>query len=217
MICVAISDNNIEKCLSVLDKVEMAEIRLDLTGFGIIEINRIFSHPTPCIATCRPETMGNEDQLERLTAAIKAGAKFVDIEIEAEPVQQTTIIEVARKHKCRVIISYHNFLETPAMSELFKIVDHCFELGADIAKVTTLSNSKADNARIISLYTIEKPLVSFGMGEIGMITRLMAPFLGAEFTFASMDEGMQTAPGQINYSKMKEILSGLQKDLLLKL
>ena len=60
MICVAISDNNIEKCLSVLDKVEMAEIRLDLTGFGIIEINRIFSHPTPCIATCRPETMGNE-------------------------------------------------------------------------------------------------------------------------------------------------------------
>jgi 3-dehydroquinate dehydratase-1 len=194
----------------------MAEIRLDLTGFGVNEINRIFSHPTPCIATCRLEPLGNLDQLKRLTAAIKSGAKYVDIEIEAAAQQQSEIIELANKNNCKVIISYHNFIETPAMTELFRIVDHCYELGADIAKVTTMSNSKADNARILSLYSIERPLVAFGMGETGRITRIIAPFLGAEFTFASMEEGMQTAPGQINYSKMKEMLSGLQKDLVLK-
>jgi 3-dehydroquinate dehydratase I len=215
MICVAISDKNIEKCLSELDKVEMAEIRLDLTGFGIKEINKIFSHPTPTIATCRPELNGNEDQLEKLTAAIKAGAKYVDIEIETDLKQQSAIIEVARKHHCKVIISYHNFNETPGLKEMYKIVDRCFELGADIAKIAALSKSNADNARLLSLYSIEKPLVVIGMGEIGKITRLIAPLLGAEFTFASMDEGIQTAPGQINYSKMKEMLSVLYKDLLL--
>ena len=215
MICVAISDKNLNKCLSVLDKVEMAEIRLDLTGFGIEEINKIFSHPTPAIATCRPEPRGNEYQLEILTASVNAGARYVDIEIEADLNQQSAIIEVAKKHQCKVIISYHNFNETPGLREMYKIVDQCFELGADIAKIATLSKSNADNARLFSLYSIEKPMVVLGMGETGKITRLMAPLLGAEFTFASMDEGIQTAPGQINYSKMKEMLSSLQKDLLL--
>jgi 3-dehydroquinate dehydratase-1 len=214
MICVAISDKSIQNCLSVLDKVEMAEIRLDLTGFGIEEINKIFSHPTPCIATCRPQSLGNEDQLNRLRASIKARARYVDIEIEAGANQQSIIIEEARKYGCKVIISYHNFDETPGLRELYKIVDRCFELGADIAKVVTQSKSNADNARILSLYSIEKPIVALGMGELGKVTRLMAPLLGAPFTFASMDEGNETAPGQIKYSKMKVILSGLQKDLL---
>jgi 3-dehydroquinate dehydratase-1 len=215
MICVAISDKSLQKCHSVLDKVEMAEIRLDLTGFGIEEINKIFSHPTPCIATCRPVPLGKHDQLVRLTAAIKAGAKYVDIEIEADSKQQLILIEEARKHNCKIIISYHNFDETPGLHELYKITDQCFELGADIAKLATYSKSNADNARLFSLYSIDKPIVAIGMGSAGKITRLMAPLLGAEFTFASMDEGLETAPGQINYSKMKEMLSGLQKDLLL--
>jgi 3-dehydroquinate dehydratase-1 len=192
----------------------MAEIRLDLTGFGIDEINKIFSHRTPAIATCRPEALGYNDQLVKLLAAIKAGAKYVDIEIEAGSKQQSLIIEEARKRHCNIIISYHNFDVTPGLRELYKIVDRCFELGADIAKVVTFSKSSADNARILSLYSIEKPIVAFGMGSAGKITRIMAPLLGAKFTFASMDEGNETAPGQINYSKMKEILSGLQTDLL---
>jgi 3-dehydroquinate dehydratase I len=216
MICVAISDKNIDKCLSVLDNVEMAEIRLDLTGFGIEEIKKVFSHSTPTIATCRPEPFGNEDQLSRLMASINAGARYVDIEIEADVKQQLLIIEEARKHHCKVIISYHNFDETPGLREMYKIVDRCFELGADIAKIATLSKSNADNARLLSLYSIEKPIVVLGMGETGKITRLVAPLLGAEFTFASMDEGIETAPGQINYSRIKEILSGLQKDFQIK-
>ncbi len=73
MICVAISDKSIEKCLAILDVVDMAEIRLDLTDFGIEEINRIFAHPTPQVATCRPEKKGPQDQLKRLIAAIRAG------------------------------------------------------------------------------------------------------------------------------------------------
>jgi 3-dehydroquinate dehydratase-1 len=216
MICVAISDKSLENCLAILDKVEMAEIRLDLTGFGIEEIIRIFSHSTPCIATCRPEPSGKKDQLEKLTTAIKAGARYVDIELEADPKQLSDIINTAKKYSCKIIISYHNFMETPGLKELYKIVDQCFDLGADIAKIAALSRSNADNARLLSLYSIEKPLVVLGMGETGKITRLIAPLLGAEFTFASMDEGIQTASGQINYSKMKEMLLGLQKDLQIK-
>lgn len=86
-------------------------------------------------------------------------------------------------------------------------------MGADVAKVATQVNSKADNARLLSLYSNEKALVVLGMGEKGKITRLIASLLGAEFTFASMDDGEATAPGQISYSKMKTLIENLNKGL----
>ena len=213
MICVAISDKSIEKCLKTLDLVEMAEIRLDLTEFGKNEIKKVFAHATPTIATCRPDRMGPEKQIELLTAAIHAGAKYVDIEIEAEDAQKETIIRNAREMGCRVIISYHNFTDTPGLKELYSIVDRCYALGADVAKIATMVKTTKDNARLLSLYSTDKPLVVLGMGEPGKITRIMSPLLGAEFTFAAMDDGNSTAPGQINYSRMKEILEYLGNEL----
>jgi 3-dehydroquinate dehydratase I len=213
MICLAISEKNLEKCLSLLEEVELAEIRLDLTDFSVDEINTVFNHSTPTIATCRPDKMGAKDQMERLTAAIKAGATYIDIEIETERKQQKTIIEIARQYKCKVIISYHNFEKTPGLKELYSIVDQCYDLGADIAKLATLCNSLADSARLLSLYSNSKALVAFGMGDYGKITRIVAPLLGAEFTFAAMDEGDETAPGQIGYSKMKKILDILNTEI----
>lgn len=210
MVCVAISETNVDKCLEVLNNVEMAEIRLDLTDYDMEDIKRVFSHPTPLIATCRPDKIGNKEQLKNLSIAIEAGAKYVDIEIEATKSIQSQIIELARKNECKIIISYHNYKETPILPALQAIVDECFSLGADIAKLTTLSKSNADNARLLSLYNYDKPIVAFGMGETGKITRIMAPLLGAEFTFAAMDEGEATAPGQITYSKMKKILAQLK-------
>ena len=153
MICVALSDKNIEHCLPVLDQVEMAEIRLDLTEFGDEDIRRVFAHQTPTIATCRPDKMGSEEQLRRLKLAIESGANYVDIEIEADKNQQQDIIRLAREHRCKVIISYHNYEETPGLRELYRIVDECYELGADIAKLATMSHSDSDNAKLLALYS----------------------------------------------------------------
>ena len=213
MICVAISEKSLEKCLSILDHVEMAEIRLDLTGFDLDAIRKVFVHPTPAIATCRPEKFSEKDQLKKLQVAIESGARYVDIEIDAAIKQQQAIIEIARKHDCKVIISYHNFEKTPGFQELNKIMTDCYDHGADIAKLVTLSCSTSDNARILSLYNTNKPLVALCMGDAGKVTRIMAPLLGAEFTFASMDNFNATASGQISYSRMKTILSILQKEL----
>lgn len=213
MICVAISDKSLEKCLKTLDKVEMAEIRLDLTEFGKDEIEIVFAHPTQTVATCRPDKIGSDEQLELLTAAINAGANYVDIEIEAEKSLQEAIINTARSKECKVIISYHNYTGTPGLKELYKIIDQCYDLGADVAKIATLANTKMDSARLLSLYSTGKSLVVFGMGEQGKITRIMAPLLGAEFTFAAMDDGEATAPGQIKYSRMKEIVEYLGNEL----
>jgi 3-dehydroquinate dehydratase I len=211
MVCVAISEKNIHKCLELLDQVEMAEIRLDITGYNLDEIKTVFAHPAITVATCRPEKLGKKEQLQRLTVAIESGANYVDIEIEADEDIRKLLITNARKHNCKVIISYHNYDATPGLRELFKITDECFQLGADIAKLATFSKSKADNARLLSLYSHDKPVVALGMGEKGKLTRIIAPLMGAEFTFAAMDDGQATAPGQITNSNMQSILRNLSQ------
>ncbi len=211
MICVAISDKSKANCLDILKSVEMAEIRLDLTGSSTSDIEEIFASGIPLIATCRFENTSLETQKTKLIKAIQSGADFVDIEIEAPKEQKTAIIEEARKHNCKVIISYHNFEKTPGLKELYQIADECYNDGADLAKIATMVNQPEDNARLMSLYSIGRPVVSLGMGELGKVTRLVSTLLGAEFSFASQDDGAATAPGQISYSTMKEVIDLINK------
>jgi 3-dehydroquinate dehydratase I len=213
MICVAISDKNPAKCLEILNRVEMAEIRLDLTGYDLPTIARVFAHQTPTIATCRFENTSLEYQKSALIKAIESGAKYVDIEIEVSEEECREIIECAKKHACKIIISYHNFTETPGLKELFTIADDCYRRGADVAKLATMVNKQEDNARLMALYSISKPIVSLGMGELGKVSRIIAPLLGAEFTFAAQDDGAETAPGQIKYSEMKNLIELIESTI----
>lgn len=211
MICVSISDKNKNNCLHMLEKVEMAEIRLDLTAFSNEEIDEVFQHPTPKIATCRFENTSLEEQFTKLHRAMNAGANYIDIEIEVPEKQMVELVSTAKSKNCKTIISYHNFNETPGLKELFEIADRCYDLGADIAKITTMVNKEEDNARLMALYDVGKPIVSLGMGNLGKTTRMVALMLGAEFSFASPDNGKETAPGQIEYTKMKELFEHIKQ------
>ncbi|MBN2350541.1 MAG: type I 3-dehydroquinate dehydratase [Bacteroidales bacterium] len=210
MICISISDTNLNNCLSLLKNVEMAEIRLDLTEYSTDQIKKVFgSHPR-LIATYRPGKESDRERLKKLKTAIKSGAKYLDIEYESNDTFREELIAVAKKQNCEIIISYHNFDETLSLPEMNDIVGRCYEDGADIAKIATTINGKADILRILSLYNRSDRIVAIGMGERGKITRILAPLLGAEFTFASPDSGKETAPGQIPYSKLKELIKSLE-------
>jgi 3-dehydroquinate dehydratase-1 len=43
------------------------------------------------------------------------------------------------------------------------------------------------------------------MGEMAGLTRVAAPILGAEFTFASSDKSDETAPGQLTIEELLSI------------
>lgn len=205
MICVAISDKDPQKCLEILNKSQMAEIRIDLCAYGIEQINNVFAHPTPTIATCRADETSLAEQKDKLIAAMDAGAKYIDIELEVPGPQRKQLVDYAKNKGVKVIISYHNYTETPGLKQLYEIVDECYTCGAEIAKLATMVTSPSDNAKLMSLYSVGRPVVSLGMGEQGKVSRIIAPLLGAEFTFAAQDDGNITAPGQIKYSAMVEL------------
>ena len=211
MICVSIAEKNLEKCISSLEKVEIAEIRIDLTEFTNDEISQVFSQRKKLIATCRPGKYNDAGRTEKLKIAIESGATFVDIEYEAPDEYRNQLLDYAHCHQCDVIISYHNYEETPELDELENIMENCFKKGGDLAKIATHVNFNRDNSKIFSLYKAPGRLIAIGMGDLGKISRIVAPFLGAEFTYASLDESVTTAPGQISYTKLNKFILDIQQ------
>ena len=206
MICVALQESDVQKCLQILETVEMAEIRIDLAKLSIQDVYEIFSKSTKkLIATCRPDKYSDESRMELLKTAIVSGAAYVDIEIESATEFTTELVNFAKHHETVVIISYHNFKKTPSSVELSSIIQTCFQLGADIAKIATMILTLQDNARLLALYDTSRSVVALGMGQLGKMTRVVAPFLGAPFTFAALDEASATAPGQITAVQLKTV------------
>lgn len=210
MICVCLCETDFDKCLEMTKKFDMAEIRLDLTGFKKPEIEKIFSSGAKLIATYRPGKISENNRKELLKTAIHSGAAFVDVEFETDFGFKSDIISTALKKNCNVIISYHNFDFTPPKEQLKIIAEQSFDMGANIAKITCMVQKPEDNASLLSVYEPGRRIVSFGMGELGKISRIAASFMGAEFTFASATDENATGPGQISYTKLKAIIELLK-------
>lgn len=84
MICVSIGEDSTEKCITALNGLEFAEIRIDKLRDATVEnIGKIFSKQVRLIATCRPGgTLDENARKKLLLSAIESGASFVDIEVE---------------------------------------------------------------------------------------------------------------------------------------
>jgi 3-dehydroquinate dehydratase I len=210
MICVALSETNFDKCVELSKKFELCEIRIDLCGFDAEQVQKIFSSGAKLIATCRPDGVSEEQRKKLLITAINAGATYVDVEFETDYGFKKEIIAAALSKKCDVIISYHNFESTPSREQLKIIANQSFDMGAHVAKIACMCQKAEDNASLLSVYEPGKRIVSVGMGELGKISRIAAPFLGAEFTFASATDEFATAPGQISYTKLRTIVEMLK-------
>ncbi len=204
MICVSLSHKSQIPGI-IKSGVKLVELRLDLIGEEPAEIYSLFQGNLKTIATYRPGTGSNEERISALKSCMDLGASFVDIEMESDPGFLEILLNHSRLSGCETIISYHNFEATPGREELCTILDQCYRQGGVIAKIATLVNSDEDIINLFSLYKNPGRKVVLGMGTRGRITRVVAPYLGAEFTFASTGTGGETAPGQFTVQQLKEI------------
>lgn len=204
MICVSIG--NAAQLQNVLRlRAEMLELRLDLIREEPEKLFAWIPGDIRVIATCRPGGPGDGERMDLLKAAVELGAGFLDLEIESSPEYFRELAGYAVERGCRVIVSYHNSEQTPGRDRLTAIMDKAYQMGASVAKIATEVHTVEDIRNLFSLYDLPGRKVVIGMGEKGRITRVAAPYLGAEFTFAAPDDGPETAPGQLTYRRLKEI------------
>jgi 3-dehydroquinate dehydratase type I len=86
--------------------------------------------------------------------------------------------------------------------------------GAHIVKIVTRANIWEDNFRVLSLipsaHNLGLEIIAFCMGPIGKISRILSHLMGGYLSFASLEQGKESAAGQIPIREMKraiEILS----------
>jgi 3-dehydroquinate dehydratase-1 len=202
---------NYEDCLDRASREAFVEFRFDLLDLTPAQVDEVISTARKSIATYRPDSGDPDRQIQTMLTAINAGADYIDIELEADTSYRKNLIKEAKKRGREVIISYHNFDHTPAGSMLKEIVESCSRAGADVVKIACLVKSKQDVQTLLGAYREDLRMVVIGMGKMGLITRVAAPFLGAEFTFASPGDGQETAPGQIDKPKLSELISQISR------
>ena len=209
MICVSIQNKDYQEILDILETVEMAEIRLDRCALEEEEIERLFQDSdVPLIATCRLSEESQAPQL--LELAIRSGAKYADLEMEAPAAIGRRIREACREYGTVLIRSFHDFSGTPPLEVLQSLVERARSFGGEVVKIVTTAHSEADNATVQALYKDAAPgsLVAFCMEEAGRPSRLDALRYGAPFTYACLNEEEATAPGQWSAEAMRKAVYG---------
>ena len=223
MICTTLQNRSLNEIYEILESsrpvVEMAEIRLDKCPLGIDDIEELFSSSdTPLIATCRVAGDGAStwpEAEEKLSAAIKAGAAYADLEIEAPKEMGKRLRRLCSEYGTQMIRSCHFHESTPAIEVLQGCAGKCRRFGGDIVKIVAMAHSEEDAERVLSLYDVNMPfrLIAFAMGDEGRKSRLRCLTFGAPFTYAALSESEAAAPGQWVYSKMLAAAFGNKKPL----
>ncbi len=215
MICTSIQNKKLEEILELVASgdTEMAEIRLDrCPELSVEDIGTLFSETDiPLVATCRVQEC--QDAESRLGAAIRAGAAFVDLEVEMPPASGKRLRRLAKECGTTVIRSWHDFTQTPSLFFLHEQLELCRKYGADIVKIVTTARGPEDCQRVQTLYdeVPEGTLIAFCMGEEGSSSRLQALAKGAPYTYAALSEDDAVASGQWAAASMREALYGPRK------
>lgn len=145
--------------------------------------------------------------------AKELGFDYVDVDLGSPNL--TATISKLREDRVKIILSSHDHSKTPKKSELISTLDKMQYFRPDICKLVTTAKVQGDNLTVLNLLEENRqstPLVCFAMGREGISSRILAPFHGSPFTYASLEPGMETAPGQPSISELRQIYSLLGSD-----
>lgn len=220
-ICVSLQPQSIDDLRNLMSRAKgykpgLIEVRLDnLETISIERIRKVLSADLEqCIITCRSMKQGGffcgdeEKRLLLMEEIIKLHPGYLDIELEALK-ENRYIAEEAIKNNVKIIASWHDFHGTPRLQQIKTLCKEALEQG-DIAKGISMARSFRDNTTILSLYKTfnEGRLIAFCMGELGVISRVICTWLGAPFTYASLDRA--TAPGQVSIEELRRFYNAIQ-------
>jgi 3-dehydroquinate dehydratase type I len=162
---------------SIPAQCDMVELRAE--HLGAIDLNALRAATSkPIILTYR-----GVRQAPSPVAALEAGIDFIDVEWRPD-----LRLELPRE---RVVLSHHDYesldLEPLAAMRAF---------GCAYTKLAVTPHTLEENLRLLEH---AKDVTVIGMGERGLYSRILAPFLGSELTFVAATKS--AAPGQLTLDR----------------
>lgn len=213
MLAAVIAEEKFEDAVNSLRKAkdaDLIELRLDyIKNLDDKKLKILIKKcMKPAIATARKKGegglfIGNEaKRIEILKNSIKFGADYIDIESSSNKGSIKNLIQ--NKKNAKVIVSYHNFKETP--DNVKDPYSNIKNLEPDLIKIVTRANSVVDNFKIFDLLKTankeKKNIVAFCMGPFGQFSRILSLIFGSEITYAFVDKGKGSASGQLALNEL---------------
>ena len=226
-ICVPLVGKNKQEILEELeqlswDSVDLVEWRMDMCEdlSESIEIARTISNDYPLLATFRTifeggkQTISNHEYVQLYKKLIDYKVvDMIDVEYQRDDVVKE-LVNYAHNHGVCVVLSYHNFQQTPLEKDIFAHMRNMQKLNADICKIAVMPKTEEDVIAFLQTAIHLKkqmttPYVLVSMGKLGMITRMCCDLMGSCMTFGKVAQA--SAPGQIAVDQLKEILMVLHQ------
>lgn len=230
---ISVMGADLQECLDVIEEgkangVQMFEWRGDFNDSrrdpaAMVEQGKAIAEALadyPFLFTFRSVSQGGNDSLtaaeyvELNKALIEAKIlDIVDIETWIGDEYMIELIECAHANGVYAMPSYHNFRGTPSVEFMVSLMEHMWDLGADIVKCATMATDFAGALRLMAatdevarLYA-NGPLLTMAMGREGSITRLAGEYYGNDITFCALRAS--SAPGQVGVVQARRIMDEL--------
>jgi len=215
--------------MAVKRNAQFIEFRLDYYK-KIMEISSsklsklVKAVPIPVILTLKEENeeiqlkIPEQKIIEMIIKCIEAKPSFIDIETHYAEDTLKKIYSAAIKNGVGVIFSYHDFKSTPNEQDLLmmisKFIKKCPSLEnsslnkskpRSILKLVFFAQTFQDNKTVLNvckkLHELNINFICFNMGKKGLFSRIFSITNGAIFSYAKLEETLQTAPGQISIKR----------------
>lgn len=199
---------------AIEQKADIIEIRLDRLRKNS-EWGTLLETELPLILTNRAAREGGhfkgEDgaRIKYLLEGIDEGVACVDIELSTPHSILKKVIETAKIHGTSLLLTHHDFKETPPIATLMNIAEKMEGIGCGIAKIVTFARTPRDALVVLNFLDqapshVKVPVVAFAMGEAGRMSRITAPLFGSPIVYAAAHE--TTAPGQFDVETTRRLL-----------
>ena len=207
MICISIAQESRRLALADLfnasRQCDLVEIRLDCFDKAPDVGELLAAKRGPIIMSCRREQDGGlwkgteNDRLALLRQCIISKADYVEIEHDIAD-------QIRRFPPAQRVISYTNLKETPA--DIVDIYDEMQKMNADVIKLTTLARTPEEAWPLVQIVAKQRvPTVVVGLGKPGVMLSVLGKKIGAAWTYAALERGMEAHPGQPTVTDLREV------------
>lgn len=193
---------------------DLVELRLDwLSGLSEESLEEAFRGlggvGVPKVATVMPASTfgkfrGSGEERAQLLMKAADHADYVDIGVEMGDALVRMCLEGIMVRGAKPIVSWHSDMVLGA-GEIEKFIMSMPEEA--VCKVVMPARDQLDNLRALEACASLKARrrIVFCHGSLGAVSRVLCPFFGSEWTYASVAKGREGAPGQLDVGTMRRL------------
>ncbi|EEE49899.1 type I 3-dehydroquinate dehydratase [Staphylococcus capitis] len=219
----------LDELIKYKDYIDIVELRIDQwENFVIKNVDTVIQQlrglnlDFKILVTYRTSNQGGKGNVEETTyidilKLLIEYAQFELLDIEWSGAintdQYAQLITDAQEKNLNVVLSHHNFEETPLLEEIKFIYYKMQKLAPQYLKLAVMPNNKEDVLHLLEAMSVTSDntpykVIGISMSHLGLVSRVAQGVFGGSISYGCLGEPQ--APGQIHVKALKQQLEFYQ-------